>query len=146
MKGPVPMALREVKASFWLVKSCVSTALFFSHHALFIMKRLLASISSITGLGTGVTSCTVYGSIFVGSPTALPYTRKLEVLPCSRLIEKTTSSAVKSLPSCHFTPLRRWNTHVFGSFCSHFSARPGRISSFLPRITSDSYTCPLIEL
>src|SRR5206468_11176878 len=106
------MAFLEVNASFSLVKSCVFTALFFSHHALLIMKRLLASISSITGFGTGVTSCTVYGSTLVGSPTALPYTRKFDVLPCRRLIENTTSSAVKSLPSCHFTPLRRWKIQV----------------------------------
>jgi hypothetical protein len=85
-----------------------------------------------------VTSWTVYLSILVGSPTALPYTRKFEVFPCRRLIEKTTSSAVNSLPSWNFTPWRRWKTHVFGSFCSHFAARPGISSSFLPRITSGS--------
>ena len=54
------------------MKSWEFTELFFSHQLLLIMKRLLASISSITGFGTGVVSSTVYGSIFFGTPTALP--------------------------------------------------------------------------
>jgi hypothetical protein len=28
----------------------------------------------------------------------------VDVSPCARLIENTTSSALKALPSCHFTP------------------------------------------
>ena len=39
-----------------------------------------------------------------------------------------TASALKSVPSWNFTPLRRWKIQVFLSSgdCSHFSARPGR--------------------
>ncbi len=62
------------------------------------------------------------------------------------MIENTTSSAVKSLPSWNFTPLRRLKTHVVGLVCFQLVASAGTISSFLPRSTSDSYTWPLIEL
>src|SRR5215470_13892292 len=39
----------------------------------------------------------------------------------------TTASALKSVPSWNFTPLRRWKIHTFLSSgaCSHFSARCG---------------------
>ncbi len=53
-------------------------------------------------------------------------------------MEKTTSSAVKSEPSCHFTPFLRLNTHTVGLVCFQLAARAGRISSFLPRVTSGS--------
>ena len=38
-----------------------------------------------------------------------------------------TASALKSVPSWNFTPLRRWKIQIFLSAgsCSHFSARPG---------------------
>src|SRR4051795_7594890 len=43
-----------------------------------------------------------------------------------RSIVATTSSAVKSVPSCHFTPLRRLKTQTeLSAFGVHFSARPG---------------------
>src|SRR5687767_3037885 len=125
MKGPVPMAFLAVCASFSLVKSCALVALFFSHHALLMMKFWLVIISSMVGLGTGVVNSTVWSSIFFGSPTALAYTRKFEVGPWPRLIENTTSSAVKSLPSWNLTPLRRVNTHVVGLVCFQVVARPG---------------------
>src|SRR5258708_18564231 len=105
-----------------------------------------ATVSSITGLGTGVVNSTVLASTLRGSPTARPYTRKVDVSPCARLIENTTSSAVKELPSCHFAARRRVKRHTVCEACDQLSASPGITSRFLPRLTSASYTWPLIAL
>jgi hypothetical protein len=61
-------------------------------------------------------------------------------------MEKTTSSAVKSLPSWNLTPFLRLKTHTVGLACFQVAASEGTISRFLPRVTRGSYTWPLIEL
>ncbi len=96
------------------------------------------AVSTMTGLGWAVVNETVCGSMRRGSPMALAKVRKLEVGPWARCTEKTTSSAVKSPPSCHFTPLRSRKTQVVGFCCVQPVARPGSSSSFLPRRTSGS--------
>ena len=68
----MPMAFLTAKVSSLFLKSWLRSTRCFSHHFRLIMKRLLASISSITGFGTGVVSSTVWSSIFRGVPTALP--------------------------------------------------------------------------
>src|ERR1044072_7149547 len=53
-------------------------------------------------------------------------------LPCRRSIVHFTSAAVKGLPSCHFTPLRKVKVSVLpSSLHVHFSARSGTMSSRL---------------
>jgi hypothetical protein len=57
-----------------------------------------------------------------------------------RLIEAITSSAVKSLPSCHLTPLRSLNSQVVSSSAFHDSASCGLSCSFASLPTSFSNT------
>ena len=128
-----------------LLKSCGRAPPCVSLHGLLMIARS-ATVSSITGLGTGVVNSTVFASTLRGSPTARPYTRNVDVSPAERLIENTTSSAVNGEPSCHFTTRRRLKRHTVGETCDQLSASPGMTSSFLPRFTSASYTCPLIAL
>src|SRR3954464_13893375 len=69
---------------------------------------------------------TVFGSVATAEPLAM--TPLIAAVPAVtiRSIVATTSSAVKSEPSCHFTPLRRLNTQTeLSAFGVHFSARPG---------------------
>src|SRR5439155_5174332 len=68
-------------------------------------------------------------------------------LACSSM-EYFTSSAVTSLPSWNFTPLRRCQIQVFSSGVSHDSASAGCTLRSLSHSTSESYsnsldsTCP----
>src|SRR3954452_13838283 len=69
---------------------------------------------------------TVFGSVATADPLAM--TPLIAAVPAVtiRSIVATTSSAVKSEPSCHFTPLRRLKTQTeLSAFGVHFSARPG---------------------
>ena len=60
MNGPVPIACRIAKVSSLFLKSCGFSTLFFSHHALLMIKIFPAlTMSSNTGFGTGVVSSTV---------------------------------------------------------------------------------------
>src|SRR3954469_4585934 len=69
---------------------------------------------------------TVFGSVATAEPLAM--TPLIAAVPAAtiRSIVATTSSALKSFPSCHLTPLRRLNTHSeLSAFGVHFSASPG---------------------
>ena len=66
-------------------------------------------------------------------------------LPCGGFLIHSSvafaSSAVKSVPSCYFTPLRSVNTIVVGSGCSHFSARSAMMScGVLPGLAGSNCT------
>jgi len=52
-----------------------------------------------------------------------------------RLIDATTSAAVKSLPSWNLTPLRSVNSHVVGAIAFHCVASDGSSCSFSLRYT-----------
>src|SRR3954452_2287795 len=69
---------------------------------------------------------TVFGSVATADPFAMtPLIAAVPAVPI-RSIVATTSSAVKSEPSCHFTPLRRLKTQTeLSAFGVHFSASPG---------------------
>ena len=67
--APVPFALRAVIISSLFLKSSGFMHLFFSHHALFMMKMVTRCSSSI-GFGPSVTNSTVWSSILRGLPEA----------------------------------------------------------------------------
>ena len=59
----------------------------------------------------------------------------------TRSIVKATSSAVRSRPSCHFTPARRRNSHSVGSTARQDSASIGRSRACASVSTSRSNMC-----
>ena len=66
MYGPVPFALRAAKVSSFALKSCDFSTLFFSDHALFMIRASMICRNS-TGFGPLRISSTVKSSIFLTS-------------------------------------------------------------------------------
>ena len=99
------MALRCAKFSSLDLLSLGSTDLFFSAHAL-LMMRSSVNWFRITGLGALSKISIVLLSTFTTLSKPCVYTPKLEVLLMARFSEKITSSASRGLPSLNLTPVR----------------------------------------
>ncbi len=78
------------------------------------MNRLVRFDGRI-GFGPAVTNSTVWSSTARTSTIEVSNSFMSESSDFARLIENTTSSAVKSAPSWKVTPWRRLNTQTFGS-------------------------------
>src|SRR4029077_1384165 len=97
MKGPVPLELSAENVSSRLVMSCGFRDLFFSHHALLMMK-MFETIEGSTGFGAVVTNSTVYSSTLRAAPDSIAYSLNDAVVYLARSNENTTSSAVNGVP------------------------------------------------
>jgi len=136
-KGPVPMALRVAKFSSRVVRSTGFVALFFSDQAFDMMPQVTSSCSMI-GFGAVVSISTVLSSTLRTSFTVASTAARFEPWARTRCALKTTSSAVKGVPSVNFTPLRRWKRQTVGEDCSQLSASAGSMPISLFRRTSGS--------
>src|SRR5579872_3669648 len=109
MYGPVPIGLRSngVVCRSTPAKRCFGTITLFCRH---IMKRNVFD-------GCGRSKRTVSASTFV-TVTGFPATMNAGAMydlflgSSAAWTVNTTSSAVNGCPSCHVTPLRKWNTYV----------------------------------
>ena len=79
-----------------------------------MMKRLVRLLGS-SGLGPSVRMRTVCSSTLTTSTTLVSRPFMSEFSCLARMIENTTSSAVKGLPLWYFTPSRSLNSHTLGS-------------------------------
>lgn len=99
---------------------------------------------SISGYGWFVVTWMVYLSMIFLLMIALVYTSNLPgllTMVAGRSSDHAMSSVVSSVPSCHFTPLRRWNSHVRLLTSFHDSARPGTTLLSGSSLISVSNTC-----
>ena len=90
------------------------------------------------GLGAVVSKSTVWSSTLRISFTEASTACRLEPWARTRWALKTTSSAVKGVPSVNFTPWRRWKRQTVGEGCSQRSASAGSTCISLFRRTSGS--------
>ena len=97
MKGPVPLALRLAKFSFFCCRSLASLALLASHQALLMTVRLSISLSS-SGNGALVSTSTVKASTLRTSLTLPRLSLEIEPGVWMRCQLNTTSSAVMASP------------------------------------------------
>jgi len=133
----VPLARNEAAFSTPLRLSTGFSALFSSAH--FLLMMYTSEITSgMIGKGVLVMMSIVWLSIFFTSAIVFVYERMSEPSPAARAKVKTTSSAVKGVPSWNCTPLRRLKRQVVGVTCCHLVARAGTRPSFLSRPTSGS--------
>ena len=133
--GPVPIAALP------LLKSSVVAPVAAFFEMMYTVERSFGS----SGCGFSVVMISVCGSVAMMVLIGRTYVEKEDGefgTFGTRSTVKITSSAVKSLPSCHLTPLRSLNSQFKSSTAFHDSARPGTsfCRSSIP--TSFSNTCP----
>ena len=135
--GPVPLALKLAVFSMPLRRSTGFSALLSSHHFLLIMPSVV-SVSGRIGYGAVVSISTAKSPTLRTSLIGLVTPFMSEPSPEARLKVKTTSSAVKGVPSWNFTPWRRSKRQTVGLCCVHLVASAGASPIALSRSTSGS--------
>jgi len=131
------MALRVAKFSPAVVRSTGRSALCAAAQARDIMPQLVISCSRI-GFGTEVSNSTVWSSILRISFTEASTPWMFDPGPRARSAEKTTSSAVKGVPSEKRALRRRWKRQTVGDGFSQRSASAGSTCICASRRTSGS--------
>ncbi len=102
------------------------------------MMRKLVMCESSTGFGLAMTRSTVCASTLTAFSTPWSATLSWEVGESARSTEKTTSSAVRTLPSWNFTPSRSLKRQVLSLGWLQEVASHGMTFHSLSRQTSGS--------